>query len=292
DKLEVVDFYPYASLKTTIEKSENPKDGPALRFQISGQRVNVTEWLQQSGSRPGVFMLGPAQVILATEPQKPSGENEIVLIPKNNDELNYTVYSKRQKAITKKGVLKIGDIIQTGWMDINFRVLNLHMRATVKNEYKKAERPTPLTTSAVKVKLGENEYWVGQNSMVKASNADSVYLITYGNKRIDLGFNLTLKDFRIGRQEGTMRAATYESDVIVEGREGDIKISMNEPLVHNKYTFYQASFQEDPQGRPTASILSVNYDPGRWIKYLGSALIVLGSIIMFYFRKLLQKGAQ
>ena len=83
------------------------------------------------------------------------------------------------------------------------------------------------------------------------------------------------------------RAASYESEVLVEGTDKQVKISMNEPLVHKRYTFYQASFQEDPQGRATASILSVNYDPGRWLKYLGSALIVLGAIIMFYFRRLL-----
>jgi hypothetical protein len=57
-------------------------------------------------------------------------------------------------------------------------------------------------------------------------------------------------------------------------------------LKHNGFTFYQASFTSDEQtGEPNASILSVNWDPGRWVKYLGSLLIVLGSIHMFYFRK-------
>lgn len=292
DKLEVVDFYPYASQKMQIEKSTNPKDGPAVRFQISGQRVNVTDWIQQSGSRAGVFQLGPAQVILNPTPVAPSGENEIVLVPKNNDEVSYSIYSKSKPGVVKKGILKIGDIIQTGWMDISFRILNVHDHAIMHNEFTKLERPTAISTSAVKLKIGENESWVGQNSMTKISSGETVYLITYGNRRIDLGFNLTLKDFTVGRYEGTNRAASYESQVQVEGADKDVKISMNEPLVHNRYTFYQASFQEDPQGRPTASILSVNYDPGRWLKYLGSALIVLGSIIMFYFRRLLLEGSK
>jgi cytochrome c biogenesis protein ResB len=59
---------------------------------------------------------------------------------------------------------------------------------------------------------------------------------------------------------------------------------MNEPLKHNGFTFYQASFQENQTGEATTSILSVNKDPGRWIKYLGSFLIVLGTIVMFYFK--------
>jgi len=60
---------------------------------------------------------------------------------------------------------------------------------------------------------------------------------------------------------------------------------MNEPLKHNGYTFYQSSFQENKMGEPIASVLSVNYDPGRWIKYFGSLCIVLGSIMLFYFKK-------
>jgi cytochrome c biogenesis protein ResB len=66
----------------------------------------------------------------------------------------------------------------------------------------------------------------------------------------------------------------------------DVVISMNEPLKYNGYTFYQSSFERDERtGKPAISILSVNYDPGRWIKYLGSMLMVLGSIILFYFKR-------
>ena len=89
-----------------------------------------------------------------------------------------------------------------------------------------------------------------------------------------------------------MRAASYESDVkvIKEGVEGKkTTISMNEPLKYNGFTFYQSSFQQDEMGRPTMSILSVNHDPGRPWKYLGSLLIVLGIIHLFYFKR--KKGA-
>ena len=60
---------------------------------------------------------------------------------------------------------------------------------------------------------------------------------------------------------------------------------MNEPLKHEGFTFYQASFERDESGKPVTSILSVNHDPGRWVKYLGSFLIVLGSVVLFYFRR-------
>jgi cytochrome c biogenesis protein ResB len=57
-------------------------------------------------------------------------------------------------------------------------------------------------------------------------------------------------------------------------------ISMNEPLEMKGYTIYQASY-EDADPRPVTSIFSVNRDPGRPWKYLGSALIVLGSVLLF-----------
>jgi cytochrome c biogenesis protein ResB len=91
---------------------------------------------------------------------------------------------------------------------------------------------------------------------------------------------MKLKNFSVGRYPGTMMAMSYESVVDVAGQEH--VISMNEPLKHAGFTFYQASFQEDESGKPFLSVLSVNYDPGRWIKYLGSIILVLGIILLFY----------
>jgi len=57
---------------------------------------------------------------------------------------------------------------------------------------------------------------------------------------------------------------------------------MNEPLKFGGYTFYQASYNQDERtGEPTATVLSVNYDPGRWIKYLGSLILSVGIIWLF-----------
>ncbi len=110
-------------------------------------------------------------------------------------------------------------------------------------------------------------------------------MIEYKNKTIPLKFALRLKDFRIGHYPGTLRAATYESDVVLPGGEV-VNISMNEPLKYKGFTFYQSSYEQDELGRPVASILTVNYDPGRGLKYLGSLLIVLGALILFYFKRM------
>jgi hypothetical protein len=67
-------------------------------------------------------------------------------------------------------------------------------------------------------------------------------------------------------------------------------VSMNEPMKYGGFTFYQASYV-DAQPRPTTSIFSVNQDPGRWLKYLGSLLIVLGSIWLFGMKYVTKKKA-
>jgi hypothetical protein len=59
---------------------------------------------------------------------------------------------------------------------------------------------------------------------------------------------------------------------------------MNEPMKKAGLTFYQSSFQEDEKGQPTHSVFSVNKDPGRFLKYLGSLLIFLGIFMLFYFK--------
>jgi hypothetical protein len=49
------------------------------------------------------------------------------------------------------------------------------------------------------------------------------------------------------------------------------------------YERFTAGSAEKPD-RIEASVLTVNYDPGRGVKYLGSALIVAGIFTMFYMK--------
>ena len=96
----------------------------------------------------------------------------------------------------------------------------------------------------------------------------------------------------MGRYQGTKRAASYASWVKIPQAYDNFHISMNEPLKHGGFTFYQASYEEDEMGKPTRSILSVNYDPGRPLKYFGSFLIVLGTLLLFYFRRKRKKNVK
>ncbi len=212
-----------------------------------------------------------------------AGQNEIILSPgPTSESLRYAIYAK--SFVSKRGVIKQSESLDTGWMGLQFRVLRLLPKARERITYTEAQHSTDATQSAVKIKFRGDMHWLGLNSILRIYSSDHMYIITYGHRRIPLDFDLRLKDFRVGRYQGTARAASYESDVEVPDR-GLVTISMNEPLKKGGFTFYQASFEQDAAGKPTASVLSVNYDPGRWIKYIGSLMIVVGSSILFWFRK-------
>jgi len=91
---------------------------------------------------------------------------------------------------------------------------------------------------------------------------------------------------------GTMTPASFESFVdLFDGTSSKAHhLFMNNPLDYRNFTFYQASYFQLGQGQGYGSVLSVNYDPGRPWKYLGSLLLVLGSTWHFYLQKKKKKG--
>jgi hypothetical protein len=284
-KFEVLDYVPYAVPQKAVQESTDKTAGAALRFQMHGSRASSSEWLVQK--RPGElvsYQLGPAKIHFGFINKNSKGENEIYLQPTDKG-IEYALFYKDEAKKPLKGYLKEGDLLKTGWMDFDFRVLRFYAKAEEKWDIKKLERPTPNTSAAIRVIFMDKEHWIFQNDLVKLFTPAGVNIISYAHERIDIGFDLRLIKFNMDKYQGTQRAMSYESLVEVPGK-GEVLISMNEPLKHEGLTFYQASFQTDPNtGEPNASILSVNYDPGRWVKYLGSLILSLGVIWLFYDKR-------
>lgn len=281
---DIVEYVPFAIASRRIQPSANDKTsekmGAALRFSLKNANVNVTDWLFQANPREMVTQdLGPAKVYFGSAPVGYKPQNAILLEPTDKG-IHYTVMYLDEKRKPLGGLIKDGETVQTGWMGLEFKVLQYYPKAEQVWDLKKLEAPTQISTSAIRIHFMGKDHWLQMNDVVKFFTESGAYFVTYGNQRVDIGFDLRLKKFEIGRYQGTMRAATYQSVVEVPGL-GEHTISMNEPLKHLGYTFYQASFNEDANGNPIASILSVNQDPGRWLKYLGSLIICLGIVWLF-----------
>ncbi|MDH4468064.1 MAG: cytochrome c biogenesis protein ResB [Bacteriovoracaceae bacterium] len=129
------------------------------------------------------------------------------------------------------------------------------------------------------------EIWATNQSAVKFAHNGILWEATIAKEQKVLPFELRLSKFKMDNDPGTNNPASYESFVALREEEnpGKHHVYMNHPLKHQQYTFYQASFFQTEDGY--GSVLSVNYDPGRFWKYLGSLLLVLGSFWHFVLRK-------
>ncbi len=130
---------------------------------------------------------------------------------------------------------------------------------------------------------------------------------------IQLGFRVGLDDFQMRLTPGTNKASHFSSIVDFLDRggasdvlQGNVLITMNapvdfaEPRTGKSYRFFQESYQgpwlpgeefferyvpgSSDRKQLYCSVLTVNYDPGRGIKYTGNLLIVAGIATMFYMR--------
>lgn len=291
-EFRVLRFEPYALPSRRVISSNNERLGAGLRFVLQNSRVNVTEWLLEK--RPGELAtheLGPAKVHLGAAPKTGRGFNEIFIVPegsKKQQVFNVTVFVKDQAApVVRSYPLSLGQSYVTPWMGLELKILFYHPHAEETWDYKFISKPTPLSTAVVEVEFMGKRHWVQVNDVVKFYSDRAVYIVSYAMRRLDLGFPVHLKDFKVARYSGIMKAANYESHVEVPGLPGggSAVISMNEPLKFQGFTLYQASFQEGPDGSPIASILSVNKDPGRFWKYLGCAILSIGVVWLFVNRR-------
>ncbi|MFP5519218.1 MAG: cytochrome c biogenesis protein ResB [Bdellovibrionia bacterium] len=284
-KMQIVDYKKYVIPAKKIEPATSGSWGAGIRLQVQSSVFNVVEWIvQRKKNLRETLNFGPAQAHIGPAPAEGNGANEFYIEPLESGDLRYTVFHKDQKKPYRTGVIKEGGSFDTGWMDATVRILRYYPQAQENWDIQEVPKPTPLSTAAVKVVYDGKEHWLLMNDMVKFFSDNAVYLVTYANRRIDLGFKVDLKKFEITRYQGTMRAMAYESVVSVP-EISEAKISMNEPLKYKGLTFYQASFQEE-NGAPIASVLSVNNDPGRFWKYLGSLIMSIGIVLLFYFKNL------
>ena len=121
------------------------------------------------------------------------------------------------------------------------------------------------------------------------------FRIAYDINRDPLGFDVKLIDFERTFDPGTDQAASYLSRVLVNDPahnvvDHPVTISMNEPMKHQGYTFYQSSFIPEFDARTNErtgrfqSVFRVRYDPSWQVVYLGCMLVSLGAFLQFYMR--------
>lgn len=130
--------------------------------------------------------------------------------------------------------------------------------------------------------------------------------LSWGPKFMKLPFSLKLDKFEVLTYPGSQMPSSFASYIqVIDKVHGNhpFKIFMNNVLDYKGYRFFQSEYRvkrdsmgneiRDEKGQPiyTATILSVNNDPGKIPTYIGYTLIVLGALWLLFdrdsrFRKL------
>lgn len=134
-------------------------------------------------------------------------------------------------------------------------------------------------TRALQVEVLGKKYWITNEAPVQLLINGRKIVFYLEKESLTLPFEFILTKFKMEKDPGTNRPASYESFIRLFTSEGvqNHHVYMNHPMKYMGFTFYQASYQQDRKGN-YISTLSVNVDPGRPFKYGGSLMLILGSI--------------
>jgi hypothetical protein len=311
-ELKVQDFISHAD--TDFHFVERPTEAktaipePALHIKLIGGAMRIEQdfWLWTGDPGWSAYQAGPAWLEFkhSGAPKAasavPAGTPTLTFESQSNGALTYTAISSSGERVS--GRLSVAQLasgakhpdIDPHWRGgVKIEVEQLIPDAWVNTSFKpsRTEYGDLAPPSAIHVVAGHGsdqaDVWlgIGTRAVLRASGHEVE--IGYFHRRVILPFALHLNHFDVKYYQGSMKPASYSSQVTVDGSEGGRSgqaqsqvISMNHPLNRDGITLYQASY-EDAQPRPTVSIFSVNRDPGRSVKYFGSLCIVLGVILLF-----------
>jgi len=182
--------------------------------------------------------------------------------------------------------------ISLPWMTLKIQIRDFHPTYLPYRNYV-STKPNPgdkNRKSALALEANGVIHWLtsGENPKKIPLSKNHVMDAFLGFRTFLLPWSFRLERFKMDTDPGTKNPASYESFVNVQDPKfnalENAHIYMNNPLKKGKYTFYQASYF--PAGpNQFGSVLQVNYDPGRFVKYAGSLILVLGITLHFYIRR-------
>lgn len=205
---------------------------------------------------------------------------------------------KNDKLVSEK-IMNIGESFETPWMKMTLTLNSLQlMESRLSSQVPEVlsgpeEFSNNLPPSALVVRLGGSSgpLWLVEGQVQEVEIDGQQFRAYYGKNVIRLPFALHLDQFVKNDYLGTETPMSYESHVRVNSGSEKIKISMNEPLKREGFTLYQSSYQLIPNA-PAVSVFSVNQDPGRWVKYIGSLIMILGIAIYALMRSRIYRSSQ
>ena len=290
------DYHPHVSFVESFEPAAS--GGPALHFLLQAPMATQAQWLVADDPQRSHLDLGMVSFgfhAAASDAQvgellgHSEGANHLSFVSAPDGRLLFAATDG--SGVVQKGAVEPGKPVPTGWPAMGVTVDRFLPQArldrTVKPETPPAKEER--RRSAVRLHLegpkGKSEpEWVLWGERVRIAYGEEPASLAYRSPEAALPFKVTLLRFSNEPYPGSRMASTFESTVRVEDPEKgtfETLISMNHPLHHRGYIFFQSSFVE---GRPMMSIFSVARAPGLPLVYLGTTLIGVGIVWMFYVK--------
>ena len=121
--------------------------------------------------------------------------------------------------------------------------------------------------------------FLGQRDLDIFDFKKNQYFTEFRRERSYLPFSIELLDFKKVLHPGTNVAKSFSSEInLIESKvPRRVLIQMNEPLRHQGYTFFQASFIEELDGEATVLAVVKNY--GRLFPYISSIIMSIGLLV-------------
>jgi hypothetical protein len=181
--------------------------------------------------------------------------------------------------------IKKEDQFALAWMNLQASLVKKNESSIAQNyvddKVKMKRRP------AIRVENSDGISWVNlKNSLAfKVDNIPTV--IELKNQKVILPFEITLSNFEVKKDFGTGKDASYKTTVSLRDTKEvkSLDITLNNPIKYNNFTIYQDSYKKLESNR-YLSVLKVNIDSGRFFKYAGWAISLLGMLIHFRKRKI------
>jgi len=290
------DYQPHVVVAESFEAAASGR--PALRFTLQAPMASQEAWLVPDDPQRGHLDLGMVSLGFhaATSAEharqllsRAEGASHLSFVLAPEGRLLFA--ASDASGALRTGTTEPGQPVATGWAAMGVTVDRFLPAARVVRSVTPQTPPAKEERRQAAVRLhvegpeGRTEpVWVLWGEQVRLPYGSQLATVAYRSPEKALPFRVTLLRFSNESYPGSRMASTFESTVRVEDPDAgtfEALISMNHPFHHRGYIFFQSSFVE---GRPMMSIFSVARAPGLPLVYLGTTLIGVGIVWMFYVK--------
>ena len=202
-----------------------------------------------------------------------------------------------------RGTAQLGQPFSPGWKGWSVRLISAEPRArletiTLPSQKLEATPGRPALHAYLRSPDGTvgPSRWIASGTSAVLSSAGATSRIGFGLELQNLPFSIRLDSFDVPRDPGTDEPANFLATVTFADEKKKLEVpaqlEMNQPATYPpgllpqvtglSYKFSQAGWDPQNLNRTTLQVL---HDPGWFLKWSGSLLMVAGIFSMFYLRR-------